>query len=336
MLPFDPYRDWLGIEPHESAGGRIDHYRLLGLARFEDDAERITRAADERMALVRSFQVGRRRLVTQKLLNELSAARICLLSPAAKAAYDAQLRRGVATPILSPPIAEPPVQPPPPPLRTAIPAPSESSAEAVDHALPQPWWRPIATMLLAAMAVLAAAVAWGIVQQARRPAEPIASPAVPHQPQPEPPPAAPVVQLQEANGEVNFAPAAAALGGDVQLQTSGTGEHLAGFSSPDSQVQWTFRLVEPGFFQLELTYATAAEAEPAALEAVLGDESKLCDLRSTGGEDQFLTDSFTFAIPKGGEHTLILRSERPPAGPWLVLKTVRLVPIRRSPPVDLP
>ena len=179
------------------------------------------------------------------------------------------------------------------------------------------------------------AVAGGIVQQARRPAEPIASPAAPLQPQPEPPAAAPVVQLQEANGEVNFAPAAAALGSGVQLRTSGTGELVAGFGSSDSQVQWKFRLVEPGFFQLELTYATAADAQAAALEAVLGDESKPCDLRSTGGEDQFLTDSFTCAIPKSGEHTLILRPGRPADGPWLVLKTVRLVPIGRPPPAEL-
>ena len=72
--------------------------------------------------------------------------------------------------------------------------------------------------------------------------------------------------------------------------------------------------------------------QPASITRASDSESR----PTTVGEDQFLTDSFTFAIPKGGEHTLILRSERPPAGPWLVLKTVRLVPIRRSPPVDLP
>ena len=331
MPPFDPYRDWLGIEPQESAGGRIDHYRLLGLALFEDDAERIARAADERMALVRSFQVGRRRIHTQKLLNELSAARICLLSPAAKAAYDADLRRAglpLAPPLASPPIVEPPVQASPPPAR---PMPTDDEAFAEPNE-PAPWWRPIVTMLLAALAVLAAAVAWGIVQQTRRHAEPIASPAAPLQPQPEPPPPEPIVQLQEANGDVHFAPAAAILGSGVQLRTSGTGELLAGIGSSDSQVQWKFRLVEPGFFHVELTYATATDAEAAVLEAVLDDESKRCDLRSTGGEDQFLTDTFTFAIPKGGEHTLILRPERPPAGPWLVLKSVRLVPISRPPP----
>jgi hypothetical protein len=45
------------------------------------------------MALVRSFQTGPRGVYTQRLLNELAAARITLLSPANKAAYDAALAR---------------------------------------------------------------------------------------------------------------------------------------------------------------------------------------------------------------------------------------------------
>src|SRR5689334_11192543 len=92
--PFDPYEQWLGIEPHEQPA---DHYRLLGLARFETDRERILAAADERMAHVRSFQTGPRGALTQKLLNELATARICLLDPQAKAVYDASLSGQLST-----------------------------------------------------------------------------------------------------------------------------------------------------------------------------------------------------------------------------------------------
>ncbi len=332
MSPFDPYRDWLGIEPHEIVGGRVDHYRLLGLARFEQDAATIARAADERMALVRSFQVGPRKASTQKLLNELSAARICLLSPAAKTAYDADLRsEGVAPAVLAiaPPIVEPPVQPPPPPRAAS----QGDLAEHDDIGPASPWWRPIAAMLLASLAVLTTAVAWGIVQ-AKRPPEAAAVKSDSSDPpiDLDPPMPAQVVQHQEANGEVNFALAAAVLGSGVQLRTSGAGEHLAGFGSPQSQVQWKFRLAEPGFFQLELTYATAAGATGAALEAVVDWEGKDCELRSTGALDEFLTDSLTLAISKSGEHSLVLRPKRNPSGDWLVLKAVRLVPIGREPP----
>src|SRR6478672_9568292 len=85
---FDPYDEWLGIEPYEQPA---DHYRLLGVARFETDAQRIAEAADQRMALIRSFQTGRRAAFTQKLLNELATARVCLLDKRTKADYDGEL-----------------------------------------------------------------------------------------------------------------------------------------------------------------------------------------------------------------------------------------------------
>lgn len=85
---FDPYQAWLDIEPHERP---LDHYRLLGLKRFEFDVTRIESAANERMTLVRSFQTGPRGKYTQELLNRLAAAKLCLLNPATKANYDQSL-----------------------------------------------------------------------------------------------------------------------------------------------------------------------------------------------------------------------------------------------------
>lgn len=85
---FDPYQAWLDIKPHERP---LDHYRLLGLKRFEFDVTRIESAANERMALVRSFQTGPRGKYTQELLNRLAAAKLCLLNPATKANYDQSL-----------------------------------------------------------------------------------------------------------------------------------------------------------------------------------------------------------------------------------------------------
>jgi hypothetical protein len=117
------------------------------------------------------------------------------------------------------------------------------------------------------------------------------------------------------------------LRGGAALRSAGLSELLAGFGSPDAAATWHFRLVEPGFFHLELTYATAADVADGQLEAALGGETKACDLRSTGGLDQFLTDSYTLAIPKSGQHTLVLRPLRPASGDWLLLKSVRLVPV---------
>jgi hypothetical protein len=90
---FDPYRKWLGIPKREQPP---NHYRLLALDWFEDDPEVIEAAADRQMAHVRTYQGGRHADDSQRLLNELSAARVCLLSPEKKAAYDAQLRAKLA------------------------------------------------------------------------------------------------------------------------------------------------------------------------------------------------------------------------------------------------
>ena len=85
---FDPYRKWLGIPPEEQPP---HHYRLLGIAPFETDREVIQNAADRQMGHVRRFQAGPYAIACQKLLNELAAARVCLLDPARKREYDQRL-----------------------------------------------------------------------------------------------------------------------------------------------------------------------------------------------------------------------------------------------------
>jgi hypothetical protein len=86
---FDPYHKWLGIPPKDQPP---NHYRLLALELFESDPDVIESAADQRMAHVRTFQTGQNSALSQRILNELSAAKICLLNPQKKAEYDRQLR----------------------------------------------------------------------------------------------------------------------------------------------------------------------------------------------------------------------------------------------------
>jgi hypothetical protein len=86
---FDPYYRWLAIPPSEQPP---NHYRLLGLPLLDDNADVIDSAADRQMAHVRSHATGKHAAASQKLLNELAKARLCLLNPQTKAQYDAQLR----------------------------------------------------------------------------------------------------------------------------------------------------------------------------------------------------------------------------------------------------
>ena len=134
---FDPYHTWLGIAPSEQPP---NHYRLLGIALFEESRDVISNAADRQMAHIRTFQSGKHSAESQKLLNELSAARVTLLDPKKRADYDAKLRATMYPPA---PVAPPqyqmrmgqqmppqqmgmggvPVPPPAPPARPMPPAP---------------------------------------------------------------------------------------------------------------------------------------------------------------------------------------------------------------------
>jgi len=86
---FDPYRKWLGIPPKDQPP---HHYRLLGIAAFESDPDVIQNAADRQMAHVRNFQAGKHSNLSQRILNELAAAKLCLLTEAKKSEYDQELR----------------------------------------------------------------------------------------------------------------------------------------------------------------------------------------------------------------------------------------------------
>jgi hypothetical protein len=97
-MAFDPYYTWLGIRPDEQPP---NHYRLLGLSLFEDNAAVIDHAADRQMAHVRNFQTGPHAAASQRLLSEITLARITLHDPQKRAAYHAELRKSLE-PLVSP------------------------------------------------------------------------------------------------------------------------------------------------------------------------------------------------------------------------------------------
>jgi hypothetical protein len=90
---FDPYYKWLGIPPHEQPP---DHYRLLGIPSFTSDPEVIENAADQRMVHLRAASAGKRAAQAQKILNELSEAKVCLLNSEQRTAYDVRLKAKTA------------------------------------------------------------------------------------------------------------------------------------------------------------------------------------------------------------------------------------------------
>ena len=86
---FDPYYKWLGIPPKDQPP---NHYRLLGIERYEPDDEVIDAASNRVMGYLQNIAAGEQAADSQRLLNELAAARLCLLDAERKAQYDATLR----------------------------------------------------------------------------------------------------------------------------------------------------------------------------------------------------------------------------------------------------
>ncbi|HEX3314507.1 MAG TPA: WD40 repeat domain-containing protein [Gemmataceae bacterium] len=88
MDEFDPYHKWLGIAKKFRPP---THYHLLGIDPDETDREVIEEAALSRSAHLRGYQVGPHAALCTRLLNEIAVARLTLLNPSKRAAYDATL-----------------------------------------------------------------------------------------------------------------------------------------------------------------------------------------------------------------------------------------------------
>jgi len=159
---FDPYYVWLGIPPEESTGGGQNHYRLLGLRLFESNADVISNAVDQRRTFLRTMQSGKRGPQSQQLLNEVSAAGVCLLNAEKKARYDEELRQKLAA---AAPAAVPVAAPSPPPLPSSAherPVAGPAATNAVIAVKPRRKAKGTSTAAIAAL-VVSCATALGIV-----------------------------------------------------------------------------------------------------------------------------------------------------------------------------
>jgi hypothetical protein len=131
---FDPYYKWLAIPPKHQPP---NHYRLLGLELFESDPDVISDAAEQRMAHVRGYHLGQYMALSQRILNELAAAKVCLLNPQKKVEYDRQLRAKLT------PESQPAAQPMETEHTTASPSlrPKTRMALPIDEDGPVPTFR---------------------------------------------------------------------------------------------------------------------------------------------------------------------------------------------------
>ena len=315
--PFDPYSQWLGIEPHEMP---VDHYRLLGLTRFEDDPETIAEQADERMAYVRSLQTGPRGGYTQSLLNELAAARVCLLNPHAKRSYD-QMLEGMFRAS----------QPPPAPAEIdsspEIEVTSDEPKVASNH-----WVAGVLIgVIIAGLGpVVILSLQWYQSQTTLefeqdsldvRDLGELVVDASPNEGG-----MSPVLVYQEADGGVNFDAGFAQLHGPSIRRSQMTDvDVVTQWRSMDDWVSWKFKLVKlppQGMFLVRVTYAAHHAADGGSFVIAVDGNEKECEVRGTG---EAVTDEHFLAITNTGEHTLTVRAKSKPADELMTLKAVTFV-----------
>ncbi len=348
---FDPYSHWLGIQAHERP---IDHYRLLGITRFAADPSVIVDAADERMALIRTFQTGPRGRLTQPLLNEIAAAKLCLLNPSAKAAYDAMLE-GLAAATTPPPITTGPPPPTPPPRMAAgrEVRPAGTANRRGDSARPfvqtsddEPRassgnlvWLVLATLVIAGVGSY---VTWRVVSVGNRPGTvhalaaggdaPLdaADPAVSDPPSDQASRDPPTVVFQETDGSVNLTPPVAQLVGEpLRLRTVGITDTLTGWSSPSDTARWQCNVVKlppNGVFRVLVTYLATPDADAGIFRLAINGHEKQGTVR---GQDNFVTDELYLPVTRAGEQTVELRGVELPGG-MFELRGVRLVMASRD------
>jgi len=133
---FDPYYKWLGIPPSEQPA---TYYRLLSISPFESDPEVIDNAANRQLMMVRTFQGGKHSEISQRILNEITTARITLINAEKRNRYDKQLRSHLQKSQAKParraantmPTAQPVAQPVGQPIAQPVTAMQQFAAQGV-------------------------------------------------------------------------------------------------------------------------------------------------------------------------------------------------------------
>ncbi|MFP6691694.1 MAG: hypothetical protein VB875_01655 [Pirellulales bacterium] len=337
---FDPYAEWLGIPASEQPA---DHYRLLGIARYESDHKVISAAAGQRAAYLRSFQTADHADALKTVLNAVSAAKVCLLNPLAKAGYDAQLPEALQASSLSP--VAPPSSFPPAETDPMLPVVHNRATvyRAADAGPSEPLPRgtgiPLSSFLVSSGIIIGILVALVIFVKYRK-SQSVEIESVGPSP----------IELPEQSDEslagktVIVPEGVVAQGADgyvvlecnmATVNGAETDVDVIEWNTDVDSVIWQFLVNKPGFFRFEVTYAAAETAVHGSVEMTAAGRTVRFRVRNTGGWDSYVTDpGKTIAIKRGGRYRLVVKPKEMPDGTRLInLKQIRLkhIPSGRRP-----
>lgn len=327
---FDAYQQWLDIPPEEQPA---DHYRLLGLQRFENDPDAIAAAADDRMATIRTYHLGARADHSQRILNELATAKTCLLDNELRAAYDATLRTNpdVVPPPLPTEIVPPSQQPTPPPIS---PREAVSTVSKVNRRSGTRRKRRTSTQgsfFLIVLAVLGLlAVIFVVVRRKenrRSPTAEMLSMELPSANGREDLAGKTVtvpegIMIQEEDGSVVLPAQHARVSGRAVTLNQGA---ISKWSPDGEAVQWEFLITQPGIFMVEVNYAADRDSAGGIADITVNHQTVPFHIRDTGGWQEFVTDETKMVrIPQGGRYTLSMVAAGMPSETLAFVMSVRL------------
>lgn len=131
---------------------------------------------------------------------------------------------------------------------------------------------------------------------------------------------------QATDGSLTFEPSEAILHGDkIQSEGNPGFENIGYWTNPDEWVEWKFRAVKPGRYQLQTEIATPGSGY---LTVTFGDQQFKVGAPNTGSYDAYRTVNLgTIEISQPGRYSLAIRAE--PSG-W---QPINLRKIRLAQPV---
>lgn len=345
---FDPYLEWLGIPADQRPP---DHYALLGLNRFETDPGVILDAANRRMLEIRKYQTGPRSLHTQPLLNDLAAAKLCLLNAESKTIYDAELRKSEAASRAEsdPPDAKPwsPQHVSPTPSVAAHTAPfgiephvdfneDELVDDETDDALNSILVPALLILGVAFVTLLLAVVLVFVVKKrdevrARKADAEQSGDVTPGDfVQPKEKRSVdddadqPVVVNAEADGHVELSAGVARLAGGLTLVIRDGENAIAGWSDPEDAASWRFKVLKNGIYRVQVSYTNTAKQSAGTLRFRIGPEGKSHELRASDPMNETVTDELFLPVRRAGVNSLVVETDSPAVEGEIEIRGIQL------------
>ncbi len=140
-----------------------------------------------------------------------------------------------------------------------------------------------------------------------------------------------VVIPQAEDGTVVLKAADAVVRGTYARYESGGGKDNIGFwTNPDDYVIWRFKIIKPGTFDAQVTFACAAGSGGSEYTLLVAKQKISGKVKDTGSWTNFVTENVgTLKIEKTGTYNLSVKPESRPRVAVMNLKSVTLVPVKK-------